>query len=425
MKQKILDNIITPEYLEKSYREAPVEFKNSIEELYKENPGNQLVKFWYIRLFYTDSTKDKKKNETFLLLVLILLSSVILQFSDILKIFGVQYTQNQYLTANFSFPFIIVAMIYFFINFATKTRDIIVISAVILLTVIYINVLYVLNMTGTRYPASVLIALYDLPLFLWLLIGTVFEDKTLLDYKKWIGYIKINGELMVVGTILSSGFLVVFLLCMVLISSIFRLHFRTDIVAELTWPYFVSAPPILAVYLVLRNRDSLKKFIDNLAKIFNPVMLIFVSIYLALIISSKQNPFEDRNIFIILNIISLIILAISIFTYVEKDMEKLSQVEKVINISSICLTLIIDLIALSATVYRLKSFGFTPNRITVLIANLLILINLAGILYNLIKIQLKKIDQEVLQIWIGKYMIVYLIWTAIVVFIFPAIFGFK
>ena len=48
------------------------------------------------------------------------------------------------------------------------------------------------------------------------------------------------------------------------------------------------------------------------------------------------------------------------------------------------MTLAIDLIALSAILFRLTSFGMTPNRIAVLGANLIVLFHLVLILIKYI-----------------------------------------
>jgi uncharacterized membrane protein len=98
--------------------------------------------------------------------------------------------------------------------------------------------------------------------------------------------------------------------------------------------------------------------------------------------------------------------------------------EMVLFILSI-VTLIINLIALSAIFYRLGEYGLTPNRLAILGSNILIFINLILITIDLFKINFKKSDLENVEFTISKYLPVYIIWTAIVVFGFPLIFGMK
>jgi hypothetical protein len=81
-------------------------------------------------------------------------------------------------------------------------------------------------------------------------------------------------------------------------------------------------------------------------------------------------------------------------------------------------------IALSAIIFRLSSFGFTPNRVAVLGANLLIFLHLAFLSYQLVKsLRLNTSTLKVEAAIVGWFP-VYSIWAAIVVFLFPFIFSF-
>jgi ABC-type uncharacterized transport system permease subunit len=88
------------------------------------------------------------------------------------------------------------------------------------------------------------------------------------------------------------------------------------------------------------------------------------------------------------------------------------------------LALIANVIALSAIIFRLSSFGFTPNRVAVLGANLLIFIHLASISFQLIKSLQPNGDIEKVEEAIVRFLPVYSVWTGIVVFVFPLVFHF-
>ena len=88
-------------------------------------------------------------------------------------------------------------------------------------------------------------------------------------------------------------------------------------------------------------------------------------------------------------------------------------------------TLIINLIALSAIFYRLGEFGLTPNRLAVLGSNIMIFFKLILITIDLFKINFKKAEPEKVELTISKYLPVYVIWVLVVVFGFPLFFGMK
>ena len=86
-------------------------------------------------------------------------------------------------------------------------------------------------------------------------------------------------------------------------------------------------------------------------------------------------------------------------------------------------TLVVDLIALSAIIYRLGEFGFTPNRTAVLGSNLLIFGNLVLIMIDLFKVAFKGKELKTVEHTIAGYLPVYMVWVILVTVGFPLIFG--
>jgi len=95
-----------------------------------------------------------------------------------------------------------------------------------------------------------------------------------------------------------------------------------------------------------------------------------------------------------------------------------------LNLALILTALIIDGVALSAILFRLSAFGITPNKLAALGENLILLGNLGGLAWLYVAYFKKKKDFVKLEKWQTGYLNVYFIWTAIVAFIFPILFGF-
>jgi len=85
-------------------------------------------------------------------------------------------------------------------------------------------------------------------------------------------------------------------------------------------------------------------------------------------------------------------------------------------------TLLINIVALSAIFYRLGEYGISSNRIAVLVSNLLVFVNLILIAIDLYKVTFRNAEITKVEMTIAKYLPVYFIWTVIVVFTFPLIF---
>jgi uncharacterized membrane protein YidH (DUF202 family) len=95
------------------------------------------------------------------------------------------------------------------------------------------------------------------------------------------------------------------------------------------------------------------------------------------------------------------------------------------NIGLVAITLVIDVVALAAILFRMSSEGLTPNRLAVLGANVLAFCHLAGILYHYIRFMRKDRGFEALDRWIVGYVPLYTAWSVIVVLGFPLAFHFR
>ena len=137
-----------------------------------------------------------------------------------------------------------------------------------------------------------------------------------------------------------------------------------------------------------------------------------------------KNPFVDRSFLIIVNGLLLLVVGISVFSLVERDRTSVVGLTDYMNLALVCVTLLIDVIALSAILFRLASFGFTPNRVAVLGANVVILGHLVWICLTYIGLVRGKVGFVAMERVVGAYLTVYVFWAAIVVFVLPLVFRF-
>jgi hypothetical protein len=87
--------------------------------------------------------------------------------------------------------------------------------------------------------------------------------------------------------------------------------------------------------------------------------------------------------------------------------------------------LLADAVALWAIGARISEFGFSPNRVAVLGMNVILLVNLAWSAVVYIRFLRGRGSIAVLERWQTTYLPVYSVWAAIVVIVFPLVFGFK
>jgi uncharacterized membrane protein YozB (DUF420 family) len=148
-------------------------------------------------------------------------------------------------------------------------------------------------------------------------------------------------------------------------------------------------------------------------------------IYLVAMVYSGKDPYNDREFLLIFNALLIGVIAIIFFSVAETSKATKSQAEIWVLFLLSVVTVIVNGIALSAILFRISEGGITPNRAAVLGGNVLILINLLLVTAQLFRVLSKKADITEIGKAITFYLPIYFLWTVIVTFLFPFLFGFK
>jgi uncharacterized membrane protein YidH (DUF202 family) len=89
-------------------------------------------------------------------------------------------------------------------------------------------------------------------------------------------------------------------------------------------------------------------------------------------------------------------------------------------IAAIC----VDSIALGGIIIRLTEYGLTPNKLAVLGENIILLLNLILLAIGYLKYVLRKSTFQKIVTMQMRFLPIYPLWAAVVVVIFPLLFGF-
>lgn len=142
-------------------------------------------------------------------------------------------------------------------------------------------------------------------------------------------------------------------------------------------------------------------------------------------ILNHKSPFTDRDFLIAFNGLLLVVLGLCVFSISERDASVPVGVPDLMNICLVSITLLIDMIALAAILFRLSAEGLTPNRLAVLGANVLAFCHLAGILFLYLRFVRISLGFDSLEKWIVGYIPIYTAWSVVVVLVFPLAFRFR
>jgi len=85
------------------------------------------------------------------------------------------------------------------------------------------------------------------------------------------------------------------------------------------------------------------------------------------------------------------------------------------------LGIVADAVGIAAIASRLGEWGITPNRLTVLVGNLVFLATLLGLLWHWFRGSNKPFDAT--RNWLNKALAVFVLWSALVTIAFPTWYG--
>jgi hypothetical protein len=419
MTEKIKEFINDPEKLERLYHEDKKSFESAFEKIYPEILNSELAKFWKSRLDYDKSSGNIKivfGTDIFIMIAVCLFSGFLIKIPDL---FSINVTSFHFYEKETGIIVFLGLAIY---SFAIK-RDLIKRNLVITFLIFLISIIYINLLPDYNKSDSINLVYIHMPLLMWCLYGLVYINFDQKNYTKRIEYIRHNGDLAIIMAliILAGGILMAVTVALFQGIGIPAGKFYTNYIVPVG---FVSAPVVAS--FILKYYSSLSnKIAPIIANLFSPLVLITLIIYLITIAVTGKNPYNDRNFLMIFNIMLIGVMAIIVFSVSGISIYRKKMFNDLVLFILSIVTLIINLIALSAIFYRLGEFGLTPNRLAVLASNILIFINLILITVDLFKINFKKTEPEKVEFTVAKYLPVYIIWTLIVVFGFPLIFGMK
>jgi hypothetical protein len=414
MKSDILHNLDNPKQLEKLYREDASSFKKEFNQIYPGQQDKASLAFWNERLNY-EAAKPSWGSTTELVIVIVfaLLAGLIASIPNITGI-----DNEKFLFRNISFIVFPLLSAYFIWKQKLAFKQYLLPLLAFIVAAVYINLL-----PTNKESSSIMLAFIHMPIFLWTIFGYSFLGVNIKSSQSRIGFLRYNGDLVVMSGIL--------LLSTVLFSAI-TVNLFDLIGINIEIFYFqnimiwgIAAIPIVATYLIQTNVQLINKVSPIIAKIFTPLVFINLFIYLSAMVYTKKYPYQDRNVLLLFNVLLMGVMALILFSIAEAGKATKNKFSLIVLFGLSALTLIVNAIALSAIVYRINEFGFSANRIAVLGGNLLIFINLVLVSYKLFLTSFKNGTIEEIEESIAGYLPVYAIWTGLITFLVPLLFQFK
>lgn len=364
-----------------------------------------------------DAAEKKTQNRELVLVVLLAIAAILT--IEIPQLFGLRLEENAlFYLKNLSFFVLPFITLFFIIKRQVQPSIYIVIALAFVVSLVLMNVF-----PFTENSHTFLLSFIHLPLFLWFFSGLADTGNNWRDNSPKMDFLRLTGETFIYTTLLCCGVAVIGLLLMALFSAI-DIRAENAVREQFMIPFCLAAP-IIAVYLVDQKKSVVENFAPILAKIFAPILLVVMLIFLTVMVALQKSPFMERDFLIGFDLMLILVLGVVFYILSTRDENKEAGIYDWISLILILVALVIDLVALSAIVFRLSSFGVSPNKLAALGENILVFINLAGLAVLFVQFFRKKISFVQLEQWQIRLLPFYAIWLGFVALGFPLIFQYK
>ncbi len=405
MKEQIFENLQNPEVLEHLYRKNKSGFKTAFSSLPEEVNHLPIVHFWNTRLYFKEESVITKNEWMTVGLICFFLGL----YAKIPDFFPAVESDSFYLR---NLPFILFGglSVYFVWSKRIALSTILPFLLIFLLSLCYIHFLP-LNRDTTH------LAFIHLPFFLWSILGYIYagnDNKAKLEFLQYIGDLVVMTVIILLSGALMTGLtLGLFDLINVNITD-FYVHY------VIIWG--LASAPVVSTFLLEKYPQMVSQVAPTIAKIFTPMVLLILSAYLVTLLYSGKDPYTDRDFLLVFNLVLIGVLALIFFSIAENNGSSFSR--WVLFLLAL-VSFIVNAVALSAILFRITSYGWTPNRFAIFGGNLLIFIHLLWITWQLGRSLKSSIPLEGVNRVLLSYIPVYILWMMFITFFLPLIWSFK
>ena len=357
METQIKENMDNPVQLEKLYRSDKKSFEKAFFEIYPEIAHHQIADFWKARLEPDPLSKsDVRRTDIYFLVVTCLITGFLVKLP---QVFDFNPVDNLFYEKNVGLIVLAGLSVFSFLTAnQLKIKNLIISVVIFILSAVYINLLP----TGGEHN-SVVLAYLHLPLFLWCLYGLIYINFNTKDKLKRMEYVRYNGDMAILIAIILIAGGILTALTLGLFSAI-------DLKIERFYFDYIVIPglvvsPVVATYIVKNFPSITSKIAPVIAGIFSPLVLITLTAFLISVFVTGKDPYNDRDFLLIFNLMLFGVMAVVVFSVSGLSVNRKYSLKVLILFALSIVTLVVDLIALSAILYRLGEFGFTPNRTAV------------------------------------------------------------
>ena len=188
-------------------------------------------------------------------------------------------------------------------------------------------------------------------------------------------------------------------------------------------PCGAAGAVLVASWLVEAKQSVIENMAPVLTRLFTPLFAAVLVTFLGALLWTGRGVDIERDLLINFNLLLVVVLGLLLYSLSARDPRSPRGAFDVMQVVLVVSALLADAVALWAIAARITEFGFSPNRVAALGANVILLVNLAWSAVLYVRFLRGRGSVTALERWQTDYLPVYAVWAAIVVIVFPPVFG--
>lgn len=270
--------------------------------------------------------------------------------------------------------------------------------------------------------STLILSVVHLPIALWVAVGVAYAGSRWKEVAGRMDFVRFSGELFIYYVLiaLGGGVFTAFLVMM----------FQT-IGLEPEWfiqqwliPCGAAGAVLVASWLVEAKQSVIENMAPVLTRLFTPLFAILLITFLVTLLLTGRAVDIQREVLIGFDLLLVVVLGLLLYSVSARDSQTPAGFFDVMQVVLVVSALLADLVALWAMSARISEFGYTPNRVAGLGVNIILLVNLAWSAVLYVRFLTNRGSFTDLERWQTNYLPVYAVWAAIVVIVFPPLFGY-
>jgi hypothetical protein len=390
----------------------------ALDELTREFAREHSDRLWKQLVVLPEDVRDqggRTRSDAFVAFALAVAAGVLVKLPEL---FGMRFTEHQRFYAhNLSLFVLPLLSAYFVWKRRPGARTLSFLAVAFAAAGVFANV-YPFAPGGSTEVLSVI----HLPIVLWVAVGMSYAGGRWNEVAGRMDFIRFSGELFIYYVLiaLGGGVFTGFLMMM----------FKT-IGVDAEWfiqswliPCGAAGAVLVASWLVEAKQSVIENMAPVLTRLFTPLFAILLVTFLGVMLLTGRALDIEREILIAFDLLLVVVLGLLLYAVSARDAQLPPGFFDVMQVVLVVSALLADMVALWAISARISEFGYTPNRVAGLGVNVILLVNLTWSAVLYIRFLRERGPFTDLERWQTNYMPVYVVWGAIVVIVFPFVFGY-